>query len=1072
MVTNSIISKYNTLPQLFDDVDPSKKIIFVERLDKIVEKNYADIKSQALAFLHVLQEKKIPTDHKIVLILPRPIDFVPVFWACLYGGYIVAPLSITENEAGKKKIEHICEELENPYIITNKKFFNSIVNKKGAFSTTTINSEKVISVENFTSKEKGLINTSITKDSIAYLQYSSGSTSNPKGVIMKHSNVLYNLDGTISRARITHKDTFLSWLPLSHDMGLLGTHLLPMASSCNQYLAEPKLFIRYPLFWIQKAAKVKATVLFSPNFGFNYFLQNFDSKKHFIDNLSNVRLIFNGAEPINVDLCLRFVKTLKKYGLDDNAIYAGYGMAEAGLVISIPEPKSKITYLDLDRNQIKIGSILPKTKDKNSGKFISLGKVINHQQLRICDEADEVLPDSFVGKIQIKGKNVTSGYYNNLKATKQTITNDGWLRTGDIGSISNNEMYILGREKEMIIINGQNYFPHDIEQIIEQNNPELKGNIIVASHSFEEIEKIIIFIKSKKKFWTKSLENQLKETLFKTYGFGATEIVLVNSIPKTTSGKIQRHVLIANYFKEKEADNYNKPNNYTNTNVFKSVLESCFGKSDFDFDKSLMDQGCSSMQISILAEKLNEKFDKNISALDLFEYNTPNEFLQYINISKNNNKAIQKKQNVSSSFEPIAIVGSSCVFPGNVNNSDELWKLLINAEDTVSTIPSNRWPKDNYYTAGSQKKGKMYTDKGHFVNDIDKFDSLFFGVSSDEASSLDPQQRLLLKTVWKTIEDAGITKKELSGSDTGVYIGMSNVDYDQAHIRSGNSNLINQYSLTSVLRSTAAGRISYFYNLNGPALTTDTACSSSLVSLHLACKAIQNGECTQAFAGGVNLILSPEGSIALSQVKALSEDAQCKSFDEKADGYGRAEGIGIVFIKKLDQAIKDNNTILGVIRGSAINQDGRSNGLTAPNGIAQKKLIEKALLSGNIDANEVSYVEAHGTGTPLGDPLELQAINKVYNIDREKGNQLLIGSIKSNIGHAESAAGIAGFLKILQAFKNNKIPPNLHFKNPNSLIPWNELNLKIVDTPIDWNNTKKSDWLALVLLDLVEQMRI
>ena len=1046
-------NKPQTLLDLYNAVDPKKSINFIKSQNEVVSLTYLQLKEEALKKLGFLQSKGIPTGNPIIIILPDPSDFISMFWASIFGSFIAVPLSITDNESGAKKLIHIIKELKDPFVITDENLSNSFINKTGAFKSIELPEEKIISFEQFTSNFEGKIESKVSKDDIAYLQYSSGSTSNPKGIIMKHRNVIYNIDSIVERAKISNSDTFISWLPMSHDMGLLGTHLLPMRASCEQHLMTPNFFVRYPVFWIQYAGKVKASVLFSPNFGFGYFLQNFKPERDRIESLNTIRLIFNGAEPINVSLTKRFLEELKPYNLHENSVYCGYGMAEAGLIVTIPYPDDHLKYLYLNRNLIKVGHKMIVDETQSESQFMALGTVIPHQEIRICDSKDTELPNEYVGNLQIKGKNVTSGYYNNPEATKKVFTKDGWLKTGDIGTISSIGLLILGRQKEMIIIHGQNYFPHDLEQLIENHIIELQGNIIISSHIIDQTEKLIIFIKQRKKRDANlQLEQKIKHILSESSGLIASKFVYVKSIPKTTSGKIQRHVLVTNYLKTNLPD-FTSENETDATKMFQLALSSCFGKKEFDFSKSLMDQDCSSMQIALLAEKLSLYFKKSISATDLFEYSTPHNFINYIT-KKNTNTSTNNTAKKISPFQPIAVVGASCIFPGGVKNIDGLWDLLSNQKDVIGSIPNDRWPKDKFYSSGAPKKGKMYTDKGYFIEDPDIFDASFFGLSEDEAKSLDPQQRLLLKATWNTLEDAGITQKEISGSETGVYIGLSNIDYVQSHIRSGNTQKIDQYSLTSILHSTAAGRISYFLNLTGPAITSDTACSSSLVSLHLACNAIQQGECTQALAGGVNLIFGPEGSIALSQVKALSKDGKCKTFDEKADGYGRSEGVGMVLLKSLDNAINNNDNILGVIKSSAINQDGRSNGLTAPNGLAQQKLIQKALIKGNIDPNNVTYIETHGTGTPLGDPIEIQALDKAYNQNRNASKPLIIGSIKSNIGHTESAAGIAGFMKVLTSFKYGCIPANLHFKNPNPLIPWNQFNVKVADQHIDYDTTK------------------
>ncbi|MDE5124622.1 MAG: type I polyketide synthase, partial [Trichodesmium sp. St19_bin1] len=327
--------------------------------------------------------------------------------------------------------------------------------------------------------------------------------------------------------------------------------------------------------------------------------------------------------------------------------------------------------------------------------------------------------------------------------------------------------------------------------------------------------------------------------------------------------------------------------------------------------------------------------------------------------------------------------------------------------------------------------GKISSRYGGFISEVDKFDADFFLISPREAIHIDPQQRILLEENWKALENAGINPESLSGTETGVFVGIAFHDYERLQYKHNQEQDLNMYFATGSSSAIGAGRLSYFLKLNGPAITVDTACSSSLSAVHLACQSIRNGECELALASGVNLLLSPELSISFSQAGMLSPDGRCKTFDASANGYVRSEGCGVVVLKSLKQAIADRDRILAVVQGTAINQDGGSNGLTAPNQSAQEAVIKKALSVARISAERVSYVEAHGTGTSLGDPVEIKALETVYGENRSSERPLTIGSVKTNIGHTEAVAGIAGLIKVVLSLQNKYIPPNLHLKELN-----------------------------------------
>lgn len=390
-------------------------------------------------------------------------------------------------------------------------------------------------------------------------------------------------------------------------------------------------------------------------------------------------------------------------------------------------------------------------------------------------------------------------------------------------------------------------------------------------------------------------------------------------------------------------------------------------------------------------------------------------------------------------MEPIAIIGIGCRFPG-AKNPDAYWKLLRNGVDAITEVPPDRWNIDDFYDPDPSAPGKMNTRYGGFIEDVDQFDPYFFGISPREAMSMDPQQRLLLEVAWEALEDAGQVLEDLSSKQVGVFVGISSHDYS---LQVRDPRLIDPHMGTGNLFSIAAGRISYLLNLRGPSLAVDTACSSSLLSVHLACQSLMRGESTLALAGGVNLILVPGSTITLSKLSALSPDGRCKTFDASANGYVRGEGAGMVVLKPLAQALADGDPIYSVIRGSAVNHDGRSNGLTAPNGPSQEALIRQALADANATPAQVAYVEAHGTGTPLGDPIEVMALGSVLADGRSADAPCILGSVKTNIGHLEAAAGIASVIKVALSLKHGEIPPSLHFDNPNPYIPFDQLPVRV-----------------------------
>ncbi|WP_319454754.1 MULTISPECIES: SDR family NAD(P)-dependent oxidoreductase [unclassified Mycobacterium] len=396
-----------------------------------------------------------------------------------------------------------------------------------------------------------------------------------------------------------------------------------------------------------------------------------------------------------------------------------------------------------------------------------------------------------------------------------------------------------------------------------------------------------------------------------------------------------------------------------------------------------------------------------------------------------------------------AVVGYAVRFPG-APDADEFWNLLQQGRDAISEVPGDRWDVEQFYDPEPGAAGKMVTRRAGFLDDVAGFDAAFFGVSTREATIMDPQHRFLLETAWRAVEHSGNAPSDLAGTKTGVFMGLSTQDYLCLLTNAMSLEDIEAYLGIGTSAAAGAGRISYRMGLLGPAITVDTACSSSLVAVHQACQALRFGECDLALAGGVNLLISPATMITFSQAHMLAPDGRCKTFDAAADGYVRGEGCGVVVVKRLDDALRDGDRIRAVIRGSAVNQDGASGGLTVPNGTAQQRVIAAALQSAGVEPCDVDYLEAHGTGTSLGDPIEVQAAGAAYGAGRDIDRPLLIGSVKTNVGHLEAAAGIAGLIKVILSLEHDELPKHLNFQNASPHIPWDRLPVRVVDEAVPW----------------------
>ena len=473
---------------------------------------------------------------------------------------------------------------------------------------------------------------------------------------------------------------------------------------------------------------------------------------------------------------------------------------------------------------------------------------------------------------------------------------------------------------------------------------------------------------------------------------------------------------------------------------------------DIDVDASMNDLGVGSRDSVVLSGELSELLGRPVSPVEFWQHPTITELARFLSGAEPEADAEPVLDPGRGSVdEPIAVIGLGCRFPGEIAGPEALWQFLCDGHSAVGEVPPDRW---SAFDDGSPEVAEALartTRWGSFLTDIDAFDAEFFGISLREAAKMDPQQRLLLEVAWEALEHAGIRPSSLRHSQTGVFCGASIAEY--AYLASTDLPAVDAWSNSGGALSIIANRLSYFLDLRGPSLTVDTACSSSLVALHLACQSLRMQDSDVAIAAGVNLLLSPAVFRGFDQSGALSSTGSCHAFDAAADGFVRGEGCGVVVLKRLSDALREGDRVLAVVRGSAVNQDGRSNGLLAPNPAAQMAVLRAAYANAGVPPHEVDYVETHGTGTLLGDPIEARALGTVLGRGRPEQSPLLIGAVKSNLGHLEAAAGMAGFIKAVLAVQRASIPANLGFQTPNPHIAFDQMRLKVVAEQEEWPHT-------------------
>jgi amino acid adenylation domain-containing protein len=1068
----------------------SDKLAYTFLVDGETEKaslTYAQLEQQARVIATKLQSM-VTAGERVLLLYPSGLDYIAAFFGCLYAGVIAVPAYPPRRNRSDQRLTAIAADAQATIILTTTEILSKLTQQL-AYTPELGDLHWIATDDLALELAESWQMPKINSDTLAFLQYTSGSTGIPKGVMVSHGNLLHNLAYISQVWQLNPNSVMVTWLPIFHDMGLIFGILQPLYHGCSCYVMSSATFVQRPFRWLQALSRYQATHSGAPNFAYELCVNKITKEQRATLDLSAWEMSLNGAEPVRAETFQKFKEYFKPCGLRPTTLCHGYGLAEATLVIGGAKKPDLPTYYQIQSEALEQNRAVAVTENQsNTHTLVGCGHpaddaevaIVNPNTLTRCSP-------NYVGEIWLKSPSVAQGYWQRSVETAETFqaslaeTGEGpFLRTGDLGFLrEDGELFVTGRLKDVIIIRGLNFYPQDIEQTVEQSHTTLrKSGAAAFSIEIADTEQLVVIQEVErtalKKLNVNEVIDSIRQAISEQHDLQVYAVLLLKpaTLPKTSSGKVQRRAgrdrfladtlqTVAKWQQDISIKQSVPPQNNHYRSVTVESIQTWFltklseqlkiSASEIDIQEPLARYGLDSMTAVSLSGELETWLERSLSPTIVYDYPSIQAISQYLAggepSQKTNKTPLELK---TTTEEAIAIIGMGCRFPGAVN-PEAFLQLLREGKEAITEVPASRWDIEAFYDPNPEIPGKMNTRWGGFLKEVAEFEPQFFGISPLEAKNMDPQQRLLLEVGWEALENASIAPENLAGSQTGVFVGISTDDYATLKLKHGTTP--DAYSGTNNAFSIAANRLSYLWDLRGPSIAVDTACSSSLVAVHQACQSLRLGECHLALAGGVNLILTPDLSITFSQAGMLAADGHCKTFDANADGYVRGEGCGIVILKRVSDAIKDGDNILALIKGSALNQDGRTNGLTAPNSLSQQTVIRQALNKAGIAPEQISYIEAHGTGTSLGDPIEINALKEVLLENRTHEQFCWIGSVKTNIGHLEAAAGIAGLIKVILSLQHKEIFPHLHFKTLNPLIAIADTPLQIPTQPQTWENT-------------------
>ncbi|MBK3553450.1 beta-ketoacyl synthase N-terminal-like domain-containing protein, partial [Streptomyces sp. MBT61] len=997
----------------------------------------------------------------VPLLADRSEDFQPMFWGAVAAGLVPVPLA-----ADTRRVLPVWEHLGRPPLVVDAStapLADELPDGARALTLDALRAGPVL-------REPAPGG----RDDVAFLQFSSGSTGAPKGVEVTHRAVLANLEQIRAASALSADDVVVSWMPYFHDMGLIGTHLAPLAARARQVKIGPLSFAKRPRLWFEVAARHRATVLSAANFALALAVRRVPDDVLAQLDLSAVRLLLVGAEPIAPAVWRAFAAKTRPAGLDPAAAQPVYGLAEATLAVTFPPPGEVAEPLVLDRAALSDGVAVDTEPGDDAVELMDVGQPVDGCAVRIVDDRGDALADRRVGHIMVRGPQLARGYHGLPGVSAETFT-EGWLRTGDLGFLRDGRLCVTGRHKDVLFLNGRTFHATDLEEVAAATPglPPGAPAVVGSTDPVTGAERVVVFVP-----WARP-PREAAEVL-EHVAARVREALLHDDVrvlalppgafPRTTSGKLQRRRLRerfeaggfeARVFRagsfgtgsfatgrpaaEPRADvpradipradvpgkgvpPADVPRARAQTveavrEVWARVLER--PAESIGAHESFGSLGGTSLKAMEVLVALEDAFGVTLPPAVIRDHGTVAALAGHLlTVVPGPSVSARGAGRTGEEGEAVAaVIGMACRFPG-ADTPEDFWDLLIGGHDAITAVPYGRWDDDTRDRRAAPPKRWA-----GLLKDPAVFDADYFGIGEDEARAIDPQARLFLELAHEALERAGYAGPRRRGRRVGVFAAVGDSGYREVLDRASADGSPLPTALTGNLPALTAARVSQSLDLDGPALAVDTACSSGLVALHLARRSLLDGECDLAVVGGVNLHPTATPHRLLEAAQALSPTGRSRAFSADADGFVPGEGGAAIVLTRLDAARLADDEVLAVVRGTAVNNDGRSMSLMAPNPLRQREVITRAYEAAGVDPASVTYVEAHGTGTAVGDPIELRSLAHAFPV-RPDGEPRLLGSVKTNIGHLLNAAALPALVKVVLALGHRRLPPSLHHTPP------------------------------------------